>query len=82
MKFFKFAAGTITSIIALWIGMLVLKFLFWLFGALLALLATLFGIAVVVIKVIFVLLLIGLALGLAYLAYSVFLKPKRTERTP
>ena len=79
MKLGKFAAGSITTIIALWIGMLVLKLLAGLLVGLVGFLATLLGVAIVIIKVIFVALLVLFAVGLAYLVYSLFFKPKPSE---
>ena len=79
MKFTKFAAGTITTIIALWIGMWVLKILGSLLVVFLGFLATLLGVAIVIVKVIFVALLVLFAVGIAYLVYSIFFKTKSSE---
>jgi len=79
MKFTKFAAGTITTIIALWIGMWVLKILGGLLVIALGFLATLLGVAIVVVKVLFVILLVLFAVGIAYLVYSIFFKTKSSE---
>lgn len=79
MKFTKFAAGTITTIIALWIGMWVLKILGVVLVAIVGFLATALGVAIVVVKVIFIILLVLFAVGIAYLVYSMFFKTKSSE---
>jgi hypothetical protein len=79
MKFTKFAAGTITTIIALWIGMWVLKILGVLLLWVVSVLATLFGVAIILVKVIFICLLVLFAVGIAYLVYSIFFKTKSSD---
>ena len=79
MKFTKFAAGTITTIIALWIGMWVLKFLAAALVVGMGFLATLVGLAFVVVKVIFICLLVVFVVGVAYMIYSIFFKTKSSE---
>ncbi|HZS48665.1 MAG TPA: hypothetical protein VFC63_26575 [Blastocatellia bacterium] len=80
MKLGKFAAGTITTIIALWIGMWVLKILGSLLVVVVGILGSLFGIAIVVVKVIFICLLIAFVIGIAFLVYSIFFKPRSNDQ--
>ena len=79
MKLGKFAAGSITTIIALWIGMFVLKLLAGFFVGFLGFLATLLGLAIVVVKIVFISLLVILVVGVAYMLYSMFFKTRSSE---
>jgi len=79
MKFTKFAAGTITTIIALWIGMWVLKLLGILLIWVVGFLATLLGVAIVLVKIIFICLLVLFVVGVAYMIYSIFFKTKSEQ---